>query len=252
MRQINDFEKKILNRIICYYNNGIVPNLASVIDPYLQNKDIYLDFVANIAEIRADMQFYNQGTLIDEVRNLTLRIVTSVTLLKYFQDNGFLTIFNEATLQQDQERYGQLIQKNDYVTARIADTNVKNMLLDYSLKSILVSQALIDFVANDFRTKEQVQTDRDNATNKRNLRIAVIALIASTIIGIWGLFYGSLEVKYGRLQVEQEQNVKKNKIQFDDLKNRLDSTNHVLKLTNVKLGVLKSNYKSGQKKPSRE
>ncbi|MHC1733829.1 MAG: hypothetical protein AB9888_17595 [Bacteroidales bacterium] len=250
MRQINDFEKDILKRIVNYYNRGIVPNLASVIDPYLANKDIHLDFVANTAEIRADIQYYNQGTLIDEVRSLTLRIVTAVTLLKYLQDNGFLTIFNEATQQQNQERYGQLIQGQNFVTATIPDTNVKNLLLDYSLKSILVSQALIDFVANDFRTKEQVESDRDNSINKRNLSIAVIALVASTIIGIGGLLYSRQEDKYGRLQVEQEQKVKLNKVQYDNLKNQIDSTNLILKQTNVKLDELKALDKQGQKSPA--
>lgn len=249
MRQINNFEKEVLKGIILYHNRGIVPNLASVIDPYLQNKDIYLDFAAKSAEIRADMQFYNQGTLIEEVRRLTLQIVTFVTLLKYLQDNGYLTIFQEATQLQNQQRFGQLIQSHTFVTATIADKNVTTLLLDYSLKSILVSQSLIDFVANNFRTEEKVRSDRDNLINKRNLNIAAIALMASTIIGVCGLFYSRLEVKYGRLQVEQEQNVRLNTNQIDNLVNRLDSTNHRLKLINTKLEELKSSNNSEQKKP---
>lgn len=223
MRQINDFEKEILNRIITFYNRGIVPNLASVIEPYLENKEIYIDFVANLAEIRADAQYYNQESLVDEVRTMTLRIVTVVMLIKYLQDNGFITIFNETTNTPTQERYGQLIQGNTCLTAAIADTNVKNLLIDYSFKSILLGQALIDFVSNDFRTKEQVDSDKDTSINKRNLKIAVIALIASTIIGVIGLIFSFFEVKYCRLQIEQQQNVLLNKVQYKVFETQNDS-----------------------------
>jgi hypothetical protein len=239
MRQINNFEKDILKRIVQYYYLGNIPNLASVIDPYMSNKDIYLDFIANTAEIRADIQFYNQGTLINEVRSLTLRIVTVVSLLKYLQDNGFLTFFNESTQQQNQERFGQLVQGHKFVTAKIADNEVTNMLLDCSLKSILVSQALIDFVANDFRTEEQVEAERNNSINTRNLKIAVWTLLISTFIGIVGLFYSRLEVKYGRLQSVQEQNVKINKVQYENFKNQIDSSILILNKTIKKLDELK-------------
>jgi hypothetical protein len=98
MREINNFEKDILRRIIHYHNNGIVSNVASILDHRLVNKDIFLDYQNNSAEIRADIQFYNQGTLIDEVRTLTLEIVTVVNLLKDLQNHSYVSLFLEAPL----------------------------------------------------------------------------------------------------------------------------------------------------------
>lgn len=245
MRQINNFEKGILRRIIHYHNNGIIPNLCSVIDPRLANKDIYLDFVAGTAEIRADVQFYNAGTLIDEVRGLTLEIVTAVNLLRDLQNNSYVTLFLEAPLPNN-IRYGQLVTGNAFIPATINDPTVTSLLLDYSLKSILVGQPLIDFVNNDFRTDEKVQADEEkvqtiheSSVNRRNLNIAVIALVLSTLLTFWEIYNGTQEVKYGKMQVEQEQNVKLNESQQHAIENKLDENKKILEQTKEVLQEIK-------------
>ena len=234
MRQINDFEKAILRAIIQYHDNGIIPNLSSVIYPRLVNKDIYLNFDARTAEIRADTVFYNLGTLTDEVRSITLEIVTAVNLLRDLQNNGYVTLFRENTWLGN-IRYGQLVTGNSFITATINDLDVTSLLLDYSFKSILVGQPLIDFVNNDFRTDEKVQADEekaqalhDSSVNGRNLIIAVIALVFSTLLAFWEIYNGTQEVKYGRMQVEQEQNVRLNDSQQQAIENKLDESKIIL------------------------
>ncbi|MFA7359581.1 MAG: hypothetical protein WC139_00955 [Candidatus Kapaibacterium sp.] len=228
MRQINNFEREILRRIIGYNNAGTITNLASVIDPQLSNKDIYLDYDSGTAEIRADIQFYNQGSLVNEIRRLTFEIVMIVNLLRDLQDNGYLTLFLEAPLPNN-IRYGQLIGGNEYVIATIVDPLVTTLLLDYSFRYILVGQSLIDFVNNEFRSVEKVQADnaeiqsaKDSAINKRNLGIAVVAIIIATILSVWEIYNGTQEVKYGKMQVEQEQNVKLNITQQNSIENKLE------------------------------
>lgn len=237
MRQINDFEKAILRAIIQYHDNGIIPNLSSVIYPRLVNKDIYLNFDARTVEIRADTVFYNLGTITEEVRSITFEIVTAVNLLRDLQNNGYVTLFRESTWLGN-IRYGQLVQGNSFIPATINDPDVTSLLLDYSLKSILVGQPLIDFVNNEFRTAEKVQADEekaqalhDSSVNKRNLNIALIALILSTLLTIWEIYNGTQEVKYGRMQVEQEQNVKLNDSQQLTIENKLDESKIILKQT---------------------
>jgi len=197
MREINDFEKDILRQIIHYHNRGIVPNIASILDPILVNKDIFLDHQNNLAEIRADIGFYNQGTLIDEVRTLILEIVTIMHLLKDLQNHSYVSLFLEAPIPKN-IRYGQLVHGNDYVAATIHDPNVRTLLLDYSLKFILVGQPLIDFISNDYRTNERVQADNEKAQalsdskiNKRNLYIAVFALVISTLLSFCEIYNGT-------------------------------------------------------------
>jgi hypothetical protein len=245
MRQINNFEKEILIKIIHYYNNGIISNLASVIDHKLNNKDIYLDFIACTAEIRADVQFYNAGTLIDEVRRLTLEIVTTVNLLQDLQNNRYVTLFLETPLPNNY-RYGQLVNGNTFIPATINDPAVRNLLLDFSLKSILVGQPLIDFVNNGFRTDEKVQADQEkvraeheSSINRRNLNIAVIALVLSTLLTFWEIYNGTQEVKYGKMQLEQEQNVKLNETQQQAIENKLADNKKLLEQTKEVLQEIK-------------
>lgn len=234
MRQINNFEREILRRIVNYHNNGIIPNLASVIDPQLNNKDIYMDFAAGTAAIRADMQFYNQGTLVDEVRTLTLEIVTTVNLLRDLQNNGYVTLFLEAPLPNN-ARYGQLVVGNTYVTANINDPTVTSLLLDYSFKSILVGQPLLDFVSHDFRTEDKVNADNDSVVNRRNLMIAAVALVLSTLLSFWEIYNGTQEVKYGRLQIEQVQTVKLDSTQQQSIEHKIDDTKKILEETKTVL-----------------
>lgn len=196
MREINDFEKEILRRIIQYHNNEVVPNVASILDHRLVNKDIFLDYQNNSAEIRADKKIYTQGILIDELRTMTLEIVTVVNLLKDLQNHSYVSLFLEAPIPYN-IRFGQLVNGNASVSVKIHDPTVKALLLDYSLKSILVGQALINFITNNYKTSEQVQTDNekkqalsDSRINKRNLYIAVGALVISTFLSFWEIYNG--------------------------------------------------------------
>lgn len=257
MREINDFEKDLLRRIIHYHNNGIVSNVASILDHRLVNKDIFLDYQNNLTEIRADLQFYNQGTLIDEVRTLTIEIVSVVNLLKDLQNHSYVTLFFEAPLP-NQIRYGQLVNGNTYVSATIHDPTVKTLLLNYSLKSILVGQPLIDFVNNDYRTNEQVQIDNEKAQtladsriNKRNLYIAVVALVISTLLSFWEIYNGTQEVKYGKMQVEQEQNVRLNDTQQKSFEEKIEDTKHLQQQTINLLDSIRKNQLKIQQKPTR-
>ena len=238
MRQINDFEKIILRRIKAYHDRGITPNLASIIDPQLSNKDIFLDFANNNVDIRADYNLYTQGTLINEINQLTLEIVVTVNLLQDLQKFGYISLFQDAPTPQN-IRYGQLANGNHYITSTINDNNVKKLLLDFSLKSIIIGQPFMTFIDNNFKTNDEINTERtnlqathDSAVNTRNLKIAVIALIISTSLNFWEIYNSTMEVQYGRMQIEQEQTVKLNNTQLKTLLNHYNKIiNDTLKQT---------------------
>jgi hypothetical protein len=242
MKEFNQFEKEIINRIIADYKKGTVPKLISILNPELENKDIYLDFEEETAIIKADINFYSDKTSVEEARKLIAKIVTTVHLLKYLQNEGYLILYNEAVVQGKFFYYGQLIQGNHSHKFPINDLDVKDLLIDYSRKIILVGQPLIEFVKNDFKTEEQIRANKESKTNSRNLSIALIALIVSVFLGVIGIFvgiyYGSQEVKYSKVQIEQEQNVKLNDNQLKGIENKIDTTTKSIKQINVKLDEL--------------
>ncbi|MEK0336495.1 MAG: hypothetical protein QQN41_03560, partial [Nitrosopumilus sp.] len=108
MRTLNQFERTIVNQIINYHNQGILSNYASAIDHLLDNKDIYLDYNARTVEVRADIQFYNAGNLVDVVEQITAELVTTVNLLNDLEKNGYVTTYLQAA-NNGQIRYGQLV-----------------------------------------------------------------------------------------------------------------------------------------------
>ncbi|MBD3798271.1 MAG: hypothetical protein IE887_11245 [Campylobacterales bacterium] len=214
MRTLNEFEKSIVGRISVYHNNGIVSNFASIIDHRLENIDIALDFTNRTVELKADIQFYNQGTLIDVVQQLTFELVTTVNLLKDLESNGYVTTFLQAQ-NAGQQRYGQLIQGNQSISYQFVDPDLVNLLLDYSFKSILVGQPLVDYVNNDFRTNEEV-------SQSRNLRIAVYSLVASVILSAIGLYFSNKGLEDKPVQLDKN-SLKELTVPTENLNGQLDN-----------------------------
>lgn len=166
-----------------------------------------------------------------------------------------MTLYLSSKAQNDTIAYGQLPIAEGSVHSDINDPVTTSLLLDYSFKSILVGQPLIDFVNNNFRTHEQIQTSRENFTNRRNLQLALIALVASTIMSFGENFNGCREVKYAKLQVEQEQTVRLNNNQvlfldsnFQINKTSLDSVIKILDSIKESVKIKKSN-KVNNKRP---
>src|SRR5580698_4033911 len=106
MRALNDFEKEILRKIIRDRDINSVTCFANIMDSQLEDIDIYLDHANKNVEIRADRQLYNQGTLLDIVREISLEIIITVNLLKYLQENGYIAMFHDAP--NTESRFGQL------------------------------------------------------------------------------------------------------------------------------------------------
>ncbi len=181
MRAINNFERSIINRILQYHESGITPNIASVIDPLLHDKDIVLDYQNKSVELKADIQFYNQGNITDVVRQITAELVTTVNLLDYLEKNGYVTTYLESSTT-GQQRFGQLVQGHNFVNYNFVDPKLIDLLLDYSLKTILVGQSLIDFAKDGYQSKEDLN-------NRRNIKIALISLIITATLSGIGLIF---------------------------------------------------------------
>lgn len=195
MRKLSTFERSIIDRILDCHRRGVLSNYASLIDHLLQNKDIVLDFQTRVAELHADIRFYQQNQLVSVVREISVELAITANLMRELEENGYIVTFLEAP-NIGHQRYGQLIQGNEYVSYTFCDLRLIDMLLDYSFTSIIVNQSLLDFVKNGYQTSEE-------KANKRNLTIAVCALAISTILNLGSLIYAHYELKYAKQQLEQ-------------------------------------------------
>ncbi|MGY8887091.1 MAG: hypothetical protein ACKVGT_09750 [Flavobacteriales bacterium] len=227
MRTLNEFEKSIVRRISDFHNKGIVSNYASIIDHRLQNIDITLDFTNRTVELKADVQFYNQGTLIDVVQQLTYELVTTVNLLQDLENNGYVTTFLQAP-NNGQQRYGRLVVGNQSISYQFVDTDLVNLLFDYSFKSILVGQPLVDYVNNEFRTNEEV-------SQSRNLRIAVYSLIASVILSAIGLYFSYKGLEDKPVEIDKK-SLKEFKVPIEKTNSQLEVIEQ--EITNSKTDII--------------
>lgn len=212
MRKLNDFEKDIIRRIVYISNNLDNPNYASVIDHLLVDKEVVLNYTNRSVSVNTDITFFHQDTLLEEVQKITLELVTTINLLEELEKFGYVLTFLEAK-PNNPTTFGQFVRGNTPISYDLVDERIINLLLDYSVKTIIVRPSLQSYVTNNFKTDEEIKEEQerisqaeDLRTNKRNLRIAMWALIISTIIGIYEIYLGYQEVKYGKMQVEQEKN----------------------------------------------
>ena len=217
MRNLSATEKSIVRRIVDYHEKGILSSYASIIDHLLKDKDIALDFQNRSAELRADIRNFHQGQLIEVVEEITVELVTSVNLLNDLEKNGYIVTLLEAKVE-GQHRYGQLIKDNKYIAYEFVDQQFIELLLDYSLKSIIVSQSLLNFIENGFQTNEE-------KSNKISLKIAVIALVISAVLNVISILCSYKQVQYAKQQLEQATKVDDNQINriVSDLKQLTDT-----------------------------
>lgn len=180
MRALYDLEKDIIRSLIDYHNRGIIPNIASLVDPLLRNIDIHLDYQNRAVELKIDQADFTPELAIDTVRSLTAQLLAVVNLLDYLEKNGYVSLYWEATPGQH-ERFGQLIEGNTPISYALPDRRMTDLLLENSLKSILVGQPLIEFAQDGFRTK-------DDIAFRTNMCIALSSLGASVVIGLIGLW----------------------------------------------------------------
>ena len=237
MRHLNDFEKDIIRRIVYISNNIDNPNYASVIDHLLVDKEVVLNFTNRSVSVNTDIRFYQQDTLIEEVQKITLELVTTINLLEELEKFGYVLTFLEAK-PNNPTIFGQFVRGNTPVQYDLVDERIINLLLDYSVKTIIVRPSLQAYVTNNFKTNEEIKEEQERISqavdlriNKRNLKIAMWALIISIVLGIYEIYLGHQEVKYGKMQVEQEQDVKLNDRQLQDLTNKIESTSKQVELT---------------------
>lgn len=181
MRALYDLEKQFIQVLVDHSKRGQIPSIASLVDGLLGKTDVHLDYQNRAVELRFDVSIYNQGVLTETVRSLSAELVTVVNLLAYLESNGYVNTYLEAT-PGPQERFGQLVQGNQFIPFTLPDKKLTELLLDYSLKSILVGEPLLEFVNDGFRTK-------DDKSFRKNFRLALGSLFASVVIGLIGLCF---------------------------------------------------------------
>ena len=245
MITLSELEKDFLKRIVDLSERTYDMFLGNLLDKDLLNIDVFLDRQKNIAEFRFDQQCFPANTdFVYKVREMSWTFMKLVKLLKYLEKENYLYLYQESE-PENTSRFGQLIMENSFVSYQIYDPDIKKLLIDYSHRTIVVGQSLIDYVKNDFKTQEQLRHEQNVAIAEQNLNIAnasldkaeigitqskksigraTIAIIISIILGLISIgssFY------LANQQTKSETRI--NKQQFNSLNQGIISIDSILK-----------------------
>ena len=239
MITLSDLEKDFLKRIVDLSERTHDMFLGNLLDKDLRNIDVHLDRQRNVAEFRFDQQYFPADTdFIYKVREMSWTFMKLVKLLKYLESENYLYLYQESE-PENTSRFGQLIQSSPYITYQIYDPDIKKLLIDYSHRTIVVGQTVIDYVKNNYQTLEQIRhlenkqiaarnliianDSLDKAEigltqSKKSIKTATRAIIVSIVLGlisIWTSFYLSEKQSKNPITMEQKQ--------FDSLNQNIKS-----------------------------
>jgi hypothetical protein len=203
MRTLNEFEHTLV-RALLRENQAGGPSLVAVLDDRL--RDVDLVRTANHWDMVFSAQHFQAQALVDEVRGLARDLASAVHLLRELETNGLVILYDESPFPNP-ARFGRLVQGHQTISAQIHDTRLNTLLDETAFSSILVNPGLVAYVRDGFRMPDEVRAYNDLRMNRRNLRIAAWALVLGVGIGLWQVCLAYREVHYGRLQVEQTQQV---------------------------------------------
>lgn len=240
---LSDLEKEFLKRIVDLSVRTHDMFLANLLDRDLQDIDVYLDRQRNIAEFRFDKQFPPDTDFVYKVREMSWTFMKLVKLLKYLESENYLYLYQESA-PNNASRFGQLIDGNPYISYEIYDPDIKRLLIDYSYRTIVVGQTVIDYVKNNYQTLEQIRYAESKKIAEQNLevanksidkaetgirqsntsiKIATSAIIISIVLGlisIWTSFY--LSEKQAKTPITIE------KVQYESIKKNIKSIDSVM------------------------
>lgn len=178
MKKLDKDEKFIINKIVTCWKNGQAVCLADIVDNFLIDIDVNLDYQNKTIELLFDQQaFINLQNFTTIATDKAWLLMRFVTLLKYLQRQDYIYLYQQANIPNSPTRFGQLIQGNTSVSYQITDKVIVDFLLDYSYCTIVVGQILIDYLENNYMTDEQIKLDEDIKIAKENLNVAKDSLI---------------------------------------------------------------------------
>jgi hypothetical protein len=202
MISISDKEKQFLQSILSASKVSEDVQFNQLVEGYLPNMDVFLDFKAGSVEFRFDQQAYASTSQLAQVaKETSWTFLKFIRLLTYLEKSNYLYLYKEPLIQPN-AYYGQLPNKKSHVSFAIYDPEVKNLLLEYSYRSIVVGQALVDFVNNDFKTDHQIRQLETTRLSEQSLKISNESFL-ETKKGL-GLSIESLEESRKGLKISEQ------------------------------------------------
>lgn len=198
MREFNEFEQKVIRAIVRNSKRGPFLFQNIILEMCLGGKSLAINPDLKYGVLKVDRSLFKEdepNSLVDEVREFNYTIITVINVIKTLEKNGYLVSYFETEHNVTSSfEYGNFIKGNEFITAELHDKEVIKYLIAFYNKSIFSGKYLADFVARNFKTKGE-------KTRNIELKVAVIALISTTLIGLIDLGIGFTELCHSSHQI---------------------------------------------------
>lgn len=250
MKTLDLTENQLLSKIVKHYHRGEYVRLFDIMDKEFENIEIQFNYQNRTITLRFDRrEFQNDQALKMEAQNITWKLMKFVTLLKDLQDQKYLYLYQDFP-DPKPSRLGAILNNENSISHQVSDPIVCDLLNENFLKIIVISKYLIDYVNDNFRTREQVRHDENLKISVENLKAAQesvkkssIAVYIAVITGIASLIVGVISII---MQMNPSLNLDQK--QYDSITKRLieitksnDSINHTIENSIFQINELKMN-----------
>lgn len=165
-------EKRFLKDLVAKSATADHLFFTHLVDEFLQNIEVHLDFNKQSVSLHFDNQAYGDTKELEKVaKNTSWTFLKFIKLLLQLEKDNFLYLYKEPVVHPH-ARYGQLADSKSFISYPIYDPEIKTHLIDYSFRTIVIGQALIDFVTHDFKTEEQLRHEENVRISEQSLKMA--------------------------------------------------------------------------------
>lgn len=229
MRTFNDKEKEILQLID--KSNGL--SFQSLIASKIIDCKLIINHETKQVRVRYKTINFSPSTEeLERIREISdalfERIYLSVMLITLFIKEGYISLFR---IQGQEPRIilGDYKIPEEGIINEIGDENIRNLLLEYTNKTLLVTSEFNEFVKNGFRT-------RDEKRQIKSLHLAWIGILTAIISS----FISILLIIYSTFYMKEKEIIKFNQ-DFNNSITKIDSI--IVELNVISSNIKESNFK---------
>jgi len=176
MRKFSNVEKDIIRELTTHEaltTEGLIQVVVFIEDLLIEPEN-NLSLLLRPSESSVYVSFPEEE--LETARGKFIQVVTVLNLLRELQSQGKIVLLGEST-KSDKALGNQFAEGT---TMEIPQPLAK-FAIDSLEKYILVSEDLKEFIDSDFRTPEEIR-------HKKSITVAIVALVVSILIGLWGIF----------------------------------------------------------------
>lgn len=203
MRRLSKEEQNLCIRIL--NGNGNNNYLQNIIEEKLH--DVRIDLNRNTRRVELLFQTQNQfptseegERILSRINILSLEILTAVNLINLLQKEGYILLYQKANKIDDNTSFGGIPTNLNYVAHEFGDTVVSELLIEYSIKEIVVTVEFQEFCKQGFIARDEQRFKKQIGLAYLAFAVALFAAFTNLGFNLWTKFSGGTEIKKHQIE----------------------------------------------------